>query len=297
MKIGNKGLRFALLAMAIVSCTPLGLATPTRTTIPTATLPSVRPSPAPFLSEYSFPESIDLTKQYLFYLHGKIIEDQGIPAVSPQYGKYEYQAILEKLNSYGFIVISEHRAKNTDGVVYAKRVTEQVTALLKAGVPAKNITVVGASKGAWITAHASHLLGNEDLHFVILAICHPDVVDTFIQDQIYLHGDILSVYDSVDEYAGSCQEYFSFSEGKGISQYDEIVLKKILPKSWDYLGMIASKKKKTEIFDHLLAEGADPAILDKVSSPIGLEIGSKTPAEIAVSIMAEMIKVYRSGDL
>jgi len=36
----------------------------------------------------------------------------------------------------------------TDGVDYAGKVTEQITALLNAGVPAKNITVVGASKGA-----------------------------------------------------------------------------------------------------------------------------------------------------
>jgi hypothetical protein len=174
--------------------------------------------------KYSFPESIDSTKQYLFYLHGKIIEDQGIPAVSPQYGLYEYQAILEKLNSYGFFVISEQRAKHTDGVLYARRVIQQVTALLNAGVPAKNITVVGASKGAGITVYASHLLGNEDLNFVIMAICHPDVVGEFKQEKIYLHGNILSIYDSVDHFAGSCQEYFSFSEGKGISQYDEIVL-------------------------------------------------------------------------
>ena len=39
-----------------------------------------------FLSQYFFPTSIDPAKRYLFYLHGKIIEDQGIPAVSPDYG-------------------------------------------------------------------------------------------------------------------------------------------------------------------------------------------------------------------
>ncbi len=43
----------------------------------------------------------------------------------------------------------------------------------------------------------------------------------------YLHGkiiDVLSIYDSADEFAGSCQELFSFSEGKGISKHDEIIL-------------------------------------------------------------------------
>src|SRR5512141_303008 len=68
-----------------------------------------------FLSMYVFPTSIDLTKRYMFYLHGRIIEDQGIPAVSSEYGTYEYEAILEKLTSHRFAIISEQRQKNTDG--------------------------------------------------------------------------------------------------------------------------------------------------------------------------------------
>ena len=51
------------------------------------------PTIAPELSAYAFPVSIDPAKQYLFYFHGKIIEDQGIHAVSPDYGEYEYEAI------------------------------------------------------------------------------------------------------------------------------------------------------------------------------------------------------------
>jgi len=45
------------------------------------------------------------------------------------------------------------------------------------------------------------------------------------QNQIFLYGNVLSIYDSTDNLAGSCQESFSFSEGKGISRYDELVLK------------------------------------------------------------------------
>ena len=41
-------------------------------------------SPTPSLSAYAFPDAIDPAKEYLFYLHGKIIEDQGIPAISPE---------------------------------------------------------------------------------------------------------------------------------------------------------------------------------------------------------------------
>jgi CubicO group peptidase (beta-lactamase class C family) len=51
-------------------------------------------TPATGISAYTFPETIDPAGQYLFYLHGKIIEDQGIPAVSEEFGEYEYEAIL-----------------------------------------------------------------------------------------------------------------------------------------------------------------------------------------------------------
>lgn len=195
---------------------------PTGSIIPTVT--SQQLTPTLDLSEYAFPDSIDPAKQYLFYLHGKIVEDQGIPAISPDYGEYEYKAILEKLGGYGFVVISEQRPKNTDGLEYARKITEQVTTLVNAGVPAKNITIVGASKGAGIAIDISHFLENKEINFVIIAICNSEQVKYYKQNQISLYGNVLSIYDSVDELAGSCQDLFSFSEGRGISSYDEIVL-------------------------------------------------------------------------
>jgi hypothetical protein len=187
--------------------------------------PIAQPSSPVFdLSNYAFPKSIVPTQRYLFYLHGKIIEDQGILAVSPDYGVYQYQAILEKLSSYGFVVLSEPRPKDTDSLQYAKRINGQVEQLLQAGVPAKNITVVGASKGAGITILVSHLLDNDEINYVIMAICDPATVKELEQNGISLVGNVLSIYDSADQLAGSCQDLFSFSEGRGIARYYEIVL-------------------------------------------------------------------------
>ena len=230
-------LLMVLLAIVLVSCVPLVTATSTETPMPTATLGSIpstnptvhtssseQPSPVFDLSKFAFPKSVDITKRYLFYLHGRIVEEQGIPAVDPVFGEYEYQSILERLSSYEFVVISEQRVKNTDSIEYAKRIQKQVTILLNAGVPATNITVVGASQGAWITVYVSHFLENEKLNFVIMAICHPENVEAFTQGQIFLYGNVLSIYDRADELAGSCQELFSFSESKGISKHEEVVL-------------------------------------------------------------------------
>jgi hypothetical protein len=176
------------------------------------------------LANYAFPASIDPEKQYLFYLHGKIIEDQGIPAISPDFGEYEYLTILEQLSGHGFVVINEQRTKDTDGVDYAQRIAGQIKTLIEAGVPAKNITVAGASKGGAIAIFVSHFLRNEEVKFVLMAICHPDYVEVLIRDKIFLYGKVLSIFDSVDEYAGSCQELFLLSEDRGLSRFDEIIL-------------------------------------------------------------------------
>jgi hypothetical protein len=189
---------------------------------PTSTAP--QPSPTLDISKDAFSESVDSVKHYLLYLHGKIIEDQGIPAISPDHGEYEYKASLEKLSSYGFVVISEQRAKNTDSMEYAKRASEQITTLLDSGVPAKNITVIGASKGGGIAILISHMLENKDLNFVIMSICSPANINDLEQNKVSLYGNVLSIYDSSDDLAGSCQDLFSFSKGKGLSKHNEIVL-------------------------------------------------------------------------
>jgi hypothetical protein len=222
---------FFLIASFVAGCgstqntIPVLESTPTSIESLILPTPTVQQTHSPFdISQYGFPKSVDPTKQYLFYLHGKIIEEQGIPAISPDYGEYEYQAILERLSSYGFVVISEKRAINTDSMEYAKKISNQVKVLLDSGVPANNITVVGASKGAGITIFVSHLLQNDKVNYVIMAICDPETVKELKQNGISLFGNVLSIYDSADELAGSCQDLFSFSEGKGISKSKEIVL-------------------------------------------------------------------------
>ncbi|WDP91720.1 MAG: XdhC family protein [Desulfobacter sp.] len=73
--------------------------------------------------------------------------------------------------------------------------------------------------------------------------------------------------------------------------HDQIVLEQALETHAAYIGMIGSKKKKQQIYDNLVEKGVDPALLEKVYSPIGLKIKAETPAEIAVSIMGELIRV------
>jgi xanthine dehydrogenase accessory factor len=75
--------------------------------------------------------------------------------------------------------------------------------------------------------------------------------------------------------------------------YDKVVLSRALRTNAGYIGMIGSLRKREAIFGSLLKEGFSQADLARVHSPIGLDIAAETPAEIAVSIVAEMIRERR----
>jgi xanthine dehydrogenase accessory factor len=74
-------------------------------------------------------------------------------------------------------------------------------------------------------------------------------------------------------------------------QYDRDVLEQALKTNAGYIGMISSRRKKEAIYEYLMAQGVKKERLAQVHSPIGIDIGGETPEEIAVSIVAELIKV------
>jgi len=76
---------------------------------------------------------------------------------------------------------------------------------------------------------------------------------------------------------------------------DQIVLEWALGTEARYIGMVGSKSKREAIFSNLLAKGIAEGSLDKVRSPIGLEIYAETPEEIAVSILAQIVKIRRAS--
>jgi len=63
-----------------------------------------------------------------------------------------------------------------------------------------------------------------------------------------------------------------------------------------YIGMIGSKKKVLNVFDELASRGLSREALSEVRAPIGIDIGADSPAEIAVSVMAEVFAVLRGAN-
>ncbi|WP_313344034.1 XdhC/CoxI family protein [Sedimentibacter sp.] len=101
--------------------------------------------------------------------------------------------------------------------------------------------------------------------------------------------------DALDKIQGDSGTFFIIvTRGH---RYDQICLEKIIKKENAYIGMIGSKLRVSKVLDYLEEKGISRDDLNKVYTPIGLRIGAETPAEIAVSIMAEVIQVKnkRSG--
>ena len=148
-----------------------------------------------------------LGQHYLFYLHGKIMEDQGVHAMDTLngYGVYEYENILNTFRGKNFTVLSEVREKNTNPVDYAHKIVNQIDSLIKMGTEPGNITVVGASKGAVISMLVSSYLKNENVNFVFLAGCNNDLLKQFAE--IKFCGNILSIYERTDDIGHSCMEF------------------------------------------------------------------------------------------
>ena len=104
-------------------------------------------------------------------------------------------------------------------------------------------------------------------------------------DQVKV-GEFAELTESMDFSEGDCVVIITRGHA-----HDETVLKECLSKARlpRYIGMIGSTDKIARTFANLRQQGISQELLAKVRAPIGLDIGARSPAEIAVSIIAEII--------
>jgi xanthine dehydrogenase accessory factor len=76
----------------------------------------------------------------------------------------------------------------------------------------------------------------------------------------------------------------------GEPMFDLAALRRFVNEEVAFLGILGSPGKIAKLKEMLKKEGVSAEKIEKIKGPIGLAIGAKTPEEIAVSIMAELIK-------
>lgn len=137
-------------------------------------------------------------KQYIFFLHNKFLEGHSGDDAHPKYGIVEYEKMLHELKDSSNIVLFEKRKPNTDPAVYALKIKKQIDQLIKKGIKAENIAVVGTSQGGYIAQYISYYMKNSELKFVFIGASFKD--DSLEKDENFrLYGKILSITEKSDD--------------------------------------------------------------------------------------------------
>ncbi len=150
------------------------------------------------------------------------------------------------------------------------------------GTP-NTVYIVG---GGHVGLAVSRIMSTLDFHVVIFD--HRNNVQT-MDENSFANQKIITPYDKINEYIVEGDKSYvvivtpSHDGDKAAAQ---IAIKLNLK----YIGMMGSKKKVDSIFSQLRNSGITENLIEKINTPIGIEIEAESPEEIAISIAAEIIK-------
>lgn len=210
------------------------------------------------------------------------------------------------------LILADHSTFGTvGGGAIEKSVVDEAKKLLKTGgtkLIRQTLKDMGMYCGGGMTVYLETLNPPERLY--IFGGGHIGQILTQYAKPLGFH---VTVIDNREEVANKrhlpdadeviCEEY-----GKALAQieftshsyivilthkhtHDYEVLEHCIEQPHRYLGMIGSKRKVATCLGQLRNKGVDEEIIETIHSPIGLSIGGQTPAEIAVSIAAELVSV------
>jgi len=137
----------------------------------------------------------------------------------------------------------------------------------------------------------SELMSKLDFHITVFDD-RPDL-NTLQKNEFADQIEIIESYEKIGMLIESDKNAFVVVMTLGY-KFDEIVIRQLSNKKFKYFGVLGSKAKMKTLLKSLEKDGFDQKWLAKIRTPIGLPIHSHTPAEIAVSIAAEIIAVKNS---
>ncbi len=146
------------------------------------------------------------------------------------------------------------------------------------------LAIFGGGHVSQPTAHLGKMLG---FHVTIM-----DDREDFVTKERFPEADELVYGDfkDLDQYITPYENAYYVILTRG-HVGDADCLRRLIKRPYEYLGMIGSKNKVRVTRENLLKEGYSLKELDQVHAPIGIPLGGQLPEEIAVSIMAEIVKV------
>jgi xanthine/CO dehydrogenase XdhC/CoxF family maturation factor len=187
------------------------------------------------------------------------------------------------LNEYEGLFVSRHQSGVAAGlgnqlVVVAERLIERRSLVVfGAGHVGQNIALIGAILGLKV-----FLFDDREVFLEQARISHPGIAARAIN-----FNDIGQVVQAKNA------AVVIVTRGH---QSDEVILRQVVNFDARYVGMIGSRRRVEGVFRRLREQGVSDSFLREVKAPIGLDIGARTPQEIAIAVHAEIIKHFNSAD-
>jgi len=136
------------------------------------------------------------------------------------------------------------------------------------------LTILGDSP---VALCLSELAGRLDFSVTVVS---PDLESSQLAETVSLEHDFASVGGDFVVVA---------TQGR----HDRTALKAAINSNAGYIGMVASRKKIAGLKASLIKSGNEAGIVERIHSPVGIEIGAVTPAEIALSVLADLVRARR----
>jgi xanthine dehydrogenase accessory factor len=153
-------------------------------------------------------------------------------------------------------------------------------------LPAARLLVFGVSPTAQALARLGAVMG--------YAV---DVVDPDADRAAFPDADRITAAVNVEALAArpASQRDRLFAVVATLGQHDEEATLAALRVEPAYLGVVASRKRFAQMRETLAAGGASATALDSITNPAGIDIGARAPEEVALSILAEIVRVRRAA--
>jgi len=146
--------------------------------------------------------------------------------------------------------------------------------------PAPQLVIVGDSPVAETLASLGRLLGYR------IVVAGLEIDTSRFPDADEFVDDLASLTSRLDTE--------SYAVVATMAMYDGRALEALVRSPASYVALVASRRRASFLFDDLRDHGIPPELVARVRNPAGLDLGGRTPEEIAVSVIAEIVQVRRA---